>query len=145
MKIPTTRRGRFLYYKFKYQRRMIKLERRRRYNRPARDGTRNRERDVSGLQYQPERPSALPGNGPLWPLGFTVGVYRKGKGRGFPPVFTFLPGSYWGDKHRLQHHRHIGFIQRRVLKIPRLKHLPVLPYVGPKPEGKRWRNLPPVA
>lgn len=138
MKQPTTRRGRFLYYKRRYRNRQLQIKNRRR--RPGAKSHKETcyERDTSAIPYQAaKRPRKL-GNGPIYPLGFTQLVYIKSEGRKRPPLVYMVPGVFLSDKAIRLHRVYVGWMQRRVKKIPRLKHLPVMPFVGTTPPAKPW-------
>lgn len=136
MPMPTTRRGRFLFYKARAKRRTKKChQRRQRVGSPVTNGhnATNRAIDKSGETLQ--MPRVYPRHFPEkwmdaaeWLLhGWTPPAKRK---------WGWLGDGTWVDA-PLGSRGHsrvavVGYHDRRALSIPRLRHLPRLPYLHPK-------------
>lgn len=143
MHLPTTRRGRYLVYRTRQKNRRARANRNK--ARPG-NGTfwgsghaTRRQHDPSGFETQEPRSYPLIQNHvhlPPYPIGLWAVTPAKGRWGRFPHLPMFPPGApvpynptfprqfYWF---------------RRVLACPKLRHLPLVPYLHAK------EDLPPAA
>lgn len=143
MAMPTTRRGRFLFFKARAIRRMKRVHAKHFSNNPLFDygGHRSmcRTYDVSDYEKQVPRDADLPptiAHRPPYPLT----AWRVQPSRDHWGVIEVPPGtsdSPSGTYHRSE--AFVGYHERRRKSIPRLKHLDLLPYPDP-PVEVHWRD-----
>lgn len=130
--MPTTRRGRFLFYKQRARRRLARV-----YDRAKRvrtelspeDSPPVRRHDVSG--YGKQAPRVYPRHfgfkdmtAAEWlDLGWTPPTRERwGVARGWSGALIDRPAWMWGNGTTT------GYYDRRVKRVPRLSHVPLLPW-----------------
>ena len=127
MKMPTTRRGRYLYFRARMQRRLA-LIRKRHFRRPAgllQIG--HKGYDLSGFGFQaPKSYPRVVGADPTQTGPFGGEVLPANEERPFP-VAKSPPGTDAEIVTQLKHRQAIGYHKRRVLRVPRVKHVPRRP------------------
>lgn len=130
--MPTTRLGRFLFYKQRQLRRRKRRERRANisHTKPATDRTRTCRRiDVSGETKQVGRTYPRHPYGDGWDATDWIahGWTPPRPGRwGVLGLNDGMPPSLFDANH--PRNVQVGYHHRRVLSIPRFRHLPRLPY-----------------
>jgi hypothetical protein len=138
MAMPTTRRGRYLVYRKRAVKRMARLRKLKR--RGGRKGHRQsgRERDYSSCVKQ--YPRAFKGDVGLSdpPRLFAEVEAVPGEGRGFPPRWNLVGNALVVLLAQKQHVACVNVVKRRVLHVPHLRRLPLIPYDGGLTRNPPW-------
>ena len=124
-KMPTTRRGRYLWYQERYKRRKRWCQAHRRRGTAAGRRQFTRERDRSGLQWQ--APKNVKKIGPPIYYPFTNWTWEliPAGGNGKPPIWRQTGGWFSLYLQDRWHFAFIGAVRRRMKRYPRVKHLPL--------------------
>jgi hypothetical protein len=140
--MPTTRYGRFLWFKKRYAKRRIRARRRRRTYKPKAKRQHNRELDTSALPYM--GPKVYPNVvfADIDPLVFITWEYVQSGGRGRPPLWRVTNRENYPVGLFKSHKRLLGFTEKRGKRWPRLKWIPLLPYGEvPPPAETNWSRV----
>lgn len=122
--MPTTRRGRYLFYRKRSRLRRERHKTKRRKPGPKCKRPGGRERDLSMCRYQYPSKIRFTAYYPLIDNMDVEYVYVRSGGRKRPPHFYVTGSAYWVAEILKFHPESLGVIQRRVKVIPHLRKLP---------------------
>lgn len=125
MPLPTTRRGRYLYYQARYRKRLAMAKNRRRRGTAAGHHLTQRERDLSGLVKQAPKRSPKIVGAFADPNYYADVEYRESTGWGVPPVWALIGDAPLLVVVHRDHFAAVGAVKRRMRRVPRLRRLPM--------------------
>lgn len=141
MKMPTTRYGRFLFYRDRAKRRRERIRARRRKYGPETRKSRNRELDTSAVGWQLPKTMKKGARGGAVPNFDCEFIYIEPDGRKRPPVWKIIGTPYWLLIVEKEHPDSGLPIRRRAKKWPKLRALPAAPFER-EPVDRKWWPVP---
>lgn len=137
---PTTRSGRYLYYRARFRKRLMRIRGRKRGASAAGHHSTSYARDVSGLQLQSIAQCSRVRRYGVVPASFLQFVYTPPGGYGIPPRWSVFGPPWYVNS---PSHSAVGHLRkqfRRLRRCPRLRHLQIIPFGSPKGDPPHWSD-----